>query len=716
MPERCDFPDLMPLLSPRSIAVVGASADYTTNSGRVLINLQKCRYQGRIFPVNPNYREISGLRCYPSLLEVPEAVETVLLVVSVHQVFQCLEDCEKKGVRFVVIFSSGFAEEGNEGRQKQQLLREFSRRTGIRIYGPNTPGLINLKEKVGYSFSPQFHPDRFVPGRIALVTQGGGVGRAILDAQERGIGFNYWVSTGNEADLEITDFINYFIEDPDTDMVLAVMESLGQGRRFAHVADRAARKNKPIVVLKLGRTLEGSRAAFAHTGTWSGCDGVYRALFRQKGVIQVDDLDQLLGVGTLFKQYKMPVGNGVGVFSFSGSTGVLLADMCGLYGLSLPAPSPDTTVKLAGLQPQLKSISNPLDLTTLVYDYPELFIQALEIFVQDSNFDIILLPFPFKLGAIGELMAASVINISRRCAKPMVPVWMSRGIIRERGYELLAESGLPLFYSAAQCLSTLRAYLSYTHVTHRVTPSHLPDYPEVTPGLSHLPYLEMPRGKLTHTQAVELLKYYGIPVAEIRTAHSLSELEQVARALGYPVIVKPNHTLATGSDKILPVRILVRSEEEIQTSYGELCQAGERLGITGQHPSLLVQRADQERAGMVIRVFQDPQFGTVVGMGPYQNGNGNGLSLRVAPLTTVDVEHWLREMGEHGNATAMGTWSQGSLVDLVVRVSRLGVDWEPRGIKMHLVIRETLPTGSFEVYDVVASLEHGTEPQVTIAG
>ncbi|KKM10073.1 hypothetical protein SY88_15630 [Clostridiales bacterium PH28_bin88] len=701
-----NFPDLTPLLSPKAVAILGASGDFSKNSGRVLINLQKCRYQGKIFPVNPKYREISGLKCYPSLLAVEEPVDVALIVVPSYQVLTCLEECEHKSVKFAVIFSSGFAEESEDGRRRQKSLQEFASRTGIRIYGPNSPGLINLREKVGYSFSPQFHPENFVSGRIALITQGGGVGRAILDAQERGIGFSYWVSTGNESDLELSDFVNYFVEDPGTDVILAVVQSLRDGRKFAHVAEKAAQINKPIVVLKLGRSAEGSQAALAHTGAWSGHDEVYNALFRQKRVIRVEDLDQLLGVGAMFERFKIPTGKNIGIFSFSGSTGVLLADMCGVYGLTLPSLSAQTKEKLSNLYPSLMNASNPLDITTAVYDFPELFTKALKVFMEDPNLDIALLPFPFKLGSINEYMAASLIKVSRQCPKPVVPVWMSKGIIRERGYELLAESGLPLFYSAAHCLAAMRAYLDYAEGARKSTID-----PVIHQEYGSFPVdLEIEMDTLTERKARELLAAYEVPLAQAYVAESLAEVMEFSRALGYPIILKPNYYFLSTREKVLPIRVYVRSEQELAPAYEELYRTVERLGMLGEGLSILLQQREPDRADVIIKVFEDPQFGAVIGLGLGGRGFEVEFTFRIAPLTTGDAEAWLREIKEFKTVAGMpeGEVKLNSLVDLVVKVSCFAQDWGHRVPQLQLLAKESLDDNSFRVHHITIASDNST--------
>ncbi|MEW6661786.1 MAG: acetate--CoA ligase family protein [Bacillota bacterium] len=697
MRKAYEFSALNPLFTPRAIAVIGASADTSKSSARVLINLQKCRYQGSIYPVNPNYQEIFGLKCYPSLMAVPEPVDVALIALSPQKVLSCLEACEKKGVKFLLIFSSGFAEHGQEGRQRQQALREFARRTGIRVCGPNSAGLINIKERLGYSFSPQFNPGSFQPGGIALITQGGGVGRAILDAQERGVGFNYWICSGNEADLELADFVNYCLEDPNTDVILAVIQTLRDGRKFAAIAEKALEKKKPLVVLKLGKSPAGRKAAMAHMGSSAGCEQVYDAMFRQKKVVRVDDLDQLLGVGTMFGRYKNASGKRIGIFSFSGSIGVLLADMCGFYHLCLPPLSGRTKEKLSLLRPPLKNAANPLDITTAVYDYPELFSQALEVFVDDPNIDVVILPFPFKLGEINEKMATSLIRVASQSSKPIIPVWLSKGIIRERGYELLAESGLPLFYGATQCLATMRAYLEYGleegELANNPTPA---DYSPENNQCALLPEAE--EGKLAEWETRKLLESYNIPLAEWSLASSLPEAAAVSAVLGYPVLMKPNRSYKRSGEKGFQAMAFIGAEEELPATYQQMCQAQ----AEGHPLSVIIQKMEHGRNEIIIRLFQDSQFGSIIGLALKESNRIRALSCRIAPVTTKEAESWLLENQDLVSLIdpAHRCVSLQSLVQILVKLSNLAHNWEHPGMHLQLLVRDSTRSASFQVFDI----------------
>jgi acyl-CoA synthetase (NDP forming) len=294
-----EFADLSLLVNPRSVVVVGASDRADSVGGRTLANLLDVSgFSGGVYLVNRTRETIRGMRCYKTIADLPDAPDLAIVAVPAEAVLEVLEDAADKGVKFAICFTSGFSETGSDGQRAEAKMREIARRSGMRIYGPNCPGLNNINSRLGFTFSPAFKLD-LNPGPIGLATQGGGLGRSFLQAMERGLGVGLWASGGNEADLEVSDFIYYMAEAPDIKVIATLIEGFRDGEKFIRAIQHAARNGKPVVALKVGKSDYGVKAAQSHTAAIAGSADINRAVLRQLGVIEVDDVDELIDTSAL---------------------------------------------------------------------------------------------------------------------------------------------------------------------------------------------------------------------------------------------------------------------------------------------------------------------------------------------------------------------------------------------------------------------------------
>lgn len=452
---------LDPLFNPRSIAIVGASDDPNRIGGLPIQFLRRHKYAGKIFPVNPKYREIAGLPCYPSLMEIPEPVDLALIGIPRQLVFGAMKDCGEKKIPFVILFSAGYAEMGEEGRRDQEELRRFVRGAGIRVVGPNCIGIVNTHDHVATSFTSGLEIDSLIPGAVGLVTQSGGVGNCVLTrTYDRAIGLSYFISSGNELDLEVSDFVEYFLGDQRTKSIALLLEDLKAPLKFRRVADRALKAGKPIVALKVGRSEKGQQAAASHTGAMSGADALYEALFRQKGISRVFDVDELFEVAHLFACYRPPEGNRLAILSTSGGSGALLADLASDHGLSLPGPSDRARNQLRDVVPAVASIANPMDITTQFMNDPEVVARYLRTFAEDENFDLLLLNFTVSTSDRTLKVAERIAEIQRALPKPLIFCWPVGNMARP-GFSCLQRAGIPLFFQPARCLSAIGHFVRY---------------------------------------------------------------------------------------------------------------------------------------------------------------------------------------------------------------------------------------------------------------
>lgn len=449
------------LFHPRSIAIIGASDDLTRIGGLPIRFLRQHGYKGKIFPVNPKYKEIAGLPCYPSLRDIPAPVDLALIGIPRQFVFEAFKGCAETRVPFVILFSAGYAEMGKSGRKEQEDLRRFARGAGIRVVGPNCIGIINTHEHIASSFTSGLEIESLIPGAVGLITQSGGVGNCFLTrANDRSIGLSYFISSGNELDLEVADFLEYFVQDGRTRSIALVLEDLKDPLKFSRVADLAFQSGKPIVALKVGRSEKGREAAASHTGAMSGADAIYDGLFRQKGISRVFDVDDLMEVANLFARYKPPAGNRIAILTSSGGSGALLADLGSDHHLSLPAPSARTRERLRDVAPAVASIANPMDITTQFMNDPEVIARYLQTFAEDENFNVLVLNFTVATSDRTFKVAERIAAIQPSLPKPLIVCWPVGNMARQ-AFGCLEKAGIPLFFHPSRCLSAVGHFVRY---------------------------------------------------------------------------------------------------------------------------------------------------------------------------------------------------------------------------------------------------------------
>ncbi|HSR12990.1 MAG TPA: CoA-binding protein, partial [Thermodesulfobacteriota bacterium] len=414
----------------------------------------------RIFPVNPKYREIAGMPCYGRLQDIAGDVDLALIGLPRNLVPEAFRACAEKQVPFVILFSAGYAEMGEAGRKEQDELRGFARAAGIRVVGPNCIGIVNTHGRVAASFTSGLEMETLIPGSIGLITQSGGVGNCFLTrANDRSIGLSYFISSGNELDLEVSDYLEHFIGDERTQSVALVLEDLKDPRRFAAAAEAALRAGKPIVALKVGRSEKGRQAAASHTGAMSGEDSVYEGLFRQKGVTRVFEVDDLIEVANLFSRHAPPRGNGVAVLTTSGGSGALMADLAADNGLFMPNPSAFTREALKDITPAASSIANPMDITTQFMNDPDVIGRYLEIFDRDESFDVLALTFTVASQRTLKV-AEKIAEVHPSLGKPLVVCWPVGNTARP-AFECLEKARVPLFFQPGRCMSALGHFARY---------------------------------------------------------------------------------------------------------------------------------------------------------------------------------------------------------------------------------------------------------------
>ena len=449
------------LFNPRTIAIIGASDDLTRIGGLPIRFLRQHGYAGKIFPVNPKYKEIAGLTCFPTLTDIPEPVDLTLVGIPRQFVFDAFRQCADKKVPFVILFSAGYAEMGEAGKKEQEELRTLARQSGIRVVGPNCIGIINTHDRVATSFTSGLELKSMIPGSIGLITQSGGIGNCIFTrGNDRSIGLSLFISSGNELDLEVADFLEHFVKDGRTRSIALLLEDLKDPQKFFRAAEKAFQAGKPIVALKVGRSEKGRQAVASHTGAMSGPDALYDGLFKQKSICRVFDVDDLFEVANLFARYEPPTGNRVAILTSSGGSGALLADLASDSRISLPAPSSRTRDELRDLIPAVASIANPMDITTQFMNDPEAIARYIKTFAEDENFDVLVLNFTFSTSAKTLRIAERIAGLWPSLSKPLIVCWPVGDMARQ-AFHGLEQAGVPLFFHPSRCLSAVGHFVRY---------------------------------------------------------------------------------------------------------------------------------------------------------------------------------------------------------------------------------------------------------------
>jgi acetate---CoA ligase (ADP-forming) len=607
------FADISRLVRPHRVAVVGASdrpgsLGYSTYHN---VRNNSVIAAGAV-PVNPRYEAVLSDRCYPRVSDVPgDPIDVAVVLVAAEQVLDVVKDCAASGVRYLLVLSSGFSETSEAGRGLQQEMVRLARASGMRLYGPNSPGLANIADRVLLSMSPVAGAD-VTSGPVGLVTQGGGLGRALMQWMDRGLGIGLWCSPGNEADLDIADFINHMVDDDRIRVIGAIVEGFSQGRKFLEVARRAREAGKPIVVLKIGRSAYGEKTAASHTASIAGNDAVASAVFAQYGVVRVNDVDELGETLHLFSR-ALPVADRdvtrTCVYSFSGGMASLAADLVGSAGLELAAFEPATLAALTARAPAFGFVDNPVDLTTKVFTDADLNRAVFELVCNDPNVGSVLFAMPADYGESTVAVSRDAVEIAQSTGTLLIPVWTSPR--RGGGYQVLDAAGLAPMDGVYRAVQALRRFAEWRGSGLAPAGSGTPDPPVQTPG----PASATSERALTYEQSRELLSAAGIRVPRESFVTSTREAAEVAERIGAPVVMKLSAPGLIHKTEVGGVRLGIRGGEQAGAAFAEMTSP-ERLASFGiEADGVFVQEMVADGLDLLVSAHDDEVFGAVLTIG-----------------------------------------------------------------------------------------------------
>jgi acetate---CoA ligase (ADP-forming) len=599
---------------PRSVAVLGASPDPQRVRGRLFDNLRGNDFSGRIVPVNPSYTEIHGHPCYRSLSVAGEAVDLALMAVPAARVTAAAEECAAAGVRHLVVISSGFAEEGGAAGALQQQLVGISRRTGMRIAGPNCEGFFNTIGRLAATFSPTAEPhaagsappavsDR----RVGVVAQSGGIGFALFArGRAAGLAFSHVVSTGNEADLSAADFLEYLVQDSRTDVVMLFCETVRDAARFVAALEAARRRGKPIVAIKVGGSEAGRRASASHTASLSGWQTAYRAVFARYGVIEADDPDDAVAIAGMLTTCPLPKGRRTGVVTVSGGGGAWMADTLAAQGLSLPLLSPRLQAALRPLMPSYGAPQNPVDVTAQGAQTGPAMMSAAECLAASDEIDMLVLITSLANEQRVSLEPSRLRELIERFGKP-VTVWTYTPP-SAFGRARLAESGLFLHVDLRGCGLAMSRLAQYAEALSRPLPPTV-----AAPAVLHLP-TDLPR-LLTEHRVKTLLAPLGLPMSAEQLATSAADAEAAARAIGFPVALKVQSPDLPHKTEVGGVRLGLADREAVANAYEAIIAAAHRYCPDARIEGVLVQKMAPPGHELVVGMVNDATFGPVMMVG-----------------------------------------------------------------------------------------------------
>jgi acetate---CoA ligase (ADP-forming) len=647
---------LRPFFEPASVAVIGASRRRGSIGGELFRNVLEADFVGAAYPVNRGGEPVAGVRGYGSITEIPDDIELAVICVPGPRVLEAADEALVKGVRALCVISSGFAETGEEGRERQEQLLALVRTHGARLLGPNCLGIASSKPKLNATFAPRSLP----AGRIGFSSQSGALGLALLEQSSARLGFSAFVSIGNKADVSSNDLLEWWEDDPDTDVVLLYLESFGNPRKFARLSRRIARR-KPILALKAGATAAGAKAASSHTAALAGSEAAVDALFHQAGVLRAQTLEELVDAAGLLSSQPLPRGRRVGVLTNAGGLGILCADACDAAGLELPELAEETVAALRGVLPGDGSVANPVDMlgsaTGATYE------AAIPPLLADPRLDALIVLFvpPVVAGAPEVAAAISLAVAEMQPDKPVLAAVMSA---EGTPVELL-DSGVASFAYPESAARALGLAADRAEWLRRPTGS-IPELAGIDLEAARAVVEAADEDWLDPAQARALLEAYRVPLVPERSAASADEAAAAAIELGYPVVVK---TAAAGAHKTEAGGVALDLSEE-----DSVREAVARIGSP-----VIVQRYLHAGTELLAGVVQDPVFGPLVAFGP-----GGVLAeligdavFRLAPLTDVDAEE-LVTGGKAGRLVAGFRGAPGAdtsaLQDLVHRLGRLAED------------------------------------------
>jgi len=682
--------NLQGLLRPRSIAILGASADPGKINGRTLHFLQQKGYAGCIYPVNPKYETIAGLRCYPDIAALPETPDLAVIALPAQHVLGAVQALAQRGGRAAVIFSSGFAEMGEAGRQLEQDIADAARASGLRLCGPNCLGLINAFDQVIATFG-QFAEGPTPPGPVGFVTQSGAFGTAIAAlARQRTLGLGYFINTGNECDVDFVQMMRAVLDDARIRVGAGYVEGVRDGAGLKALAAHALALGKPLTLTKVGRTTAGARAAASHTGALAGTDAVFDGVIRGLGITRARNEEHMLDIVEVLTACTLPQGRGLGIVTQSGGAGVLMADRAEEMGLQVAELSPQSRDALAKVIPAFGTTGNPVDVTGQFVADPQLLLDSVRIVMDDPAVHVGIVWLQL-MDAHADRLIKIFNKINNIVTKPWVVCWVAAPDTALAG---LREAGIAVLRGAEPAVDAVAALVHYAAARR----NWLSD--QAGRDTLTLPQLTLPTtaGAVSSLAGQALLQQCGVRTAAVRLATTADDAVKAAAELGYPVALKIESPDILHKTEAQGVVLKLADAAAVRSAFDTLIANAKRYKADARISGVLVQAMAEGDVELVIGLKRDAAFGPVVmvGLGGVLIEVFKDVVFRAAPVTDAEA---LRMLGELKSRVVLDGMrgkppvDQQALVQMISAVSRFGAAAGPRLAELDLNPVLAGPTG-----------------------
>lgn len=664
------------IMSPASMAVIGASSREHTIGFDIMKNLQKYGYSGTIYPINPKDSEIQGLKAYPSVLDVPGPIDMAVIVINSKFVLSTIDQCHQKGIKGVVIISAGFKETGPAGKQLEEALVAKLHEYGMTCVGPNCLGVVNTDPKV--RLDACFAETLPVRGDIGFVSQSGALGGGILNIlKDLNIGFAQFISIGNQADVNADSAIEYWENVDDVHQILLYMESIADPQKFRTLATRTTKK-KPIVALKAGRSAAGASAASSHTGSLAGADKAAAALLAQSGVIREFSLENLFNTAKVFSHCPIPKGDRVAIVTNSGGPGIMCTDAVVEHGMQMAQLSEETKNNLRAFLPPAASVKNPVD---MIASAPlEHYKQTLKTVLADDGVDMVVVIYLPFLGLKDIDVAKAIMEIkAENPSKPVVGVFMTTQDFFQKISEM--EVNIPFFMfgeQAVEGLNRLNQQRKWIARPEGKFPEFKVESEKVKSVFSSV--LFEGREQLTTAESLAVLSAYGIRVCKDGEAKDLDQAIALADRIGYPVVMKLNSKKISHKTDVGGVRVGIENADQLRAEYTDMVNKLKAKNLLDGMEGVIIQEMVKSDREMVCGIATDPQYGPMMmfGLGGVFVEVMKDVSFRLAPLSDLDALDMIKSVkayklleGVRGAVPA----DINQIKDILLRLSQLVKDF-----------------------------------------
>lgn len=671
------------LFDPNAIAIIGASSDLSRISGQPIVALKGAGFKRPIHLVNPKYQDLHGLKCYPTAAAIGQPIDLAVIAVPAKGVAEAIRDCGKAGIPFAIVLTAGFREGGAEGRKLEDDLAHAAQESNVRVIGPNCQGALSVPSRMWCVFGSVSQETALREGPVSCAFQSGGFGYAVVNmAEAQGLGFRHVVSTGNETDIAMPELLGAFLDDAGTKLAFAYMEGTPDARSLLGLGRKSLETGKPVLIWKGAQTESGTKAAASHTANMTGNYDLYRAAFRQSGLIEVQDVEEIVDVAKLALQGRLPKGRNIGVLSISGGSGIVFADRAVKDGLALPSFSARSVEALKAIIPSFGAADNPADTTAGVFNDPDVFTKALDVILEDPGVDQLSILLASAGGQAIARAAKAIVAAAAKTDKPVHVAWSGRRDKSEEAWQLFHEAGIPHMGSPIRLAHAAAVLVRYAEDRRRLLP-------RVTPNAPMPANVELPKGAVTlsETESKAILAKFGVPATREVIVPPGGDFAKASAGLKAPFAVKIVSRDIAHKTEAGGVKLKVAAAD-LPAVAAEIIANAKRYKADAKIDGVLVSEM-ASGVEALIGVINDEGFGPTValGLGGVLTEVLKDVTYRIAPFDIETAHDMIAELrgaklfdGYRGSPPA----DKDALAEMLVAVSKMAAALGPRLTEMDI--------------------------------